>query len=184
MIHLLLHAAGAMAYQTLRLLHLHDLAQLSSRMTEADWGQVLAYRGRGGLWWAFPPLNLAARYFSPRIPSRVLAALADHCPLVLNVVSRRKTLYEVSFSYPCVDAFPGVEWAQSTREVLEYAVSRVWPSVEHIALRKQSAESDAWGSASQWVHLSQGRRIVRWVTSRPPRATTMHAVSAALRCEQ
>jgi Uncharacterised nucleotidyltransferase len=180
MIHLLLHAAGAMAYQALRLLHLHDLAQLSSRMTEADWDQVLAQRRRGGLWWAFPPLHLASRYFSSRIPNRVLSVLADDCPLVLDRVSRRRTLYEVSYSYPCVKAFPGVEWAQSIREVLEYAVSRVWPSAEHVALRKHSAKSDAWGSQSQWVHLSQGRRIVRWVTSRPPRAVTSHAVSAAL----
>jgi len=184
MIHLLLHAAGAMAFQALRLLHLHDLAQLSSRMTEADWGEVLAYRGRGGLWWAFPPLNLAARYFSPRIPSQVLAALEDDCPFVLDRVSRRRTLYEVSYSYPCVDAFPGVEWAQSIRELLEYAVSRVRPSAEHISLRERTAKSEAWASQSQWARLSQGRRIVRWMTSRPPRAVTMHAVSAALRCGQ
>jgi hypothetical protein len=185
MVHLLLHAAGAMAFQALRLLHLHDLAQLSSRMTEADWDQVLAQRRRAGrLWWAFPPLNLASRYFSSRIPGRVLAALADDCPFVLNRVSRRRTLYEVSYSYPCVDAFPGVAWAQSIREVLEYAVSRVRPSAEHVALRQHTANSEAWASQSQWARLSQGRRIVRWMTSQPPRAVTMHAVSAALRCAQ
>jgi hypothetical protein len=80
-----------------------------------------------------------------------------------------------------VDAFPGVEWAQSIREMLEYAVNRVRPNAEHVALREQAAKNEAWASQSQWVHLSQGRRIVRWVTSRPPRAVTMHAVSAALR---
>ena len=185
MIHLMLHAAGAMAFQALRLLHLHDLAQLSSRMTNADWDQVLAQRRGGGrLWWASPPLHLASRYFSSHIPIRVLAALADDCPFVLDRISRRHTLYEVSYSYPRVDAFPGVEWAQSIREVLEYAVNRVRPSAEHVALREHSAKSDAWASQSQWVHLSQGRRIARWVTSRPPRAVTMHAVSAALRCGQ
>jgi hypothetical protein len=185
MIHLLLHAAGAMAFQALRLLHLHDLAQLSSRMTEADWDQVIAQRRRAGrLWWAFPPLNLAARYFSSRIPSRVLAALADDCPFLLARVSRRKILYDVSFSYPCVDAFPGVEWAQSIREGLEYAVSRLRPSAKLVAEREHSAKSEAWAAKSQWARLSQGRRIVRWVTSRPPRPVTMHAVSAALRCAQ
>jgi hypothetical protein len=155
---------------------------VSSRMTEAEWDQVLAQRRRGRLWWAFPPLKLASRYFSSHIPSRVLAALADDCPFVLDRISRRRTLYEVSYSYPCVDAFPGVEWAQSIREVLGYAVSRVRPNAEHIALREHSAKSDAWASHNQWVRLSQGRRIVRWVTSRPPRAVTMHAVSAALGC--
>jgi len=184
MIHLLLHAAGAMAFQALRLLHLHDLAQLSSRMTAADWDQVLAQRSGGRLWWAYPPLHLAARYFSSHIPSRVLAALADDCPFVLDRISRRRTLYEVSYSYPRVDAFPGVEWAQSIRELLEYAVSRVRPSAEHVSLRERTAKSEAWASQSQWARLSQGRRIVRWMTSRPPRAVTMHAVSAALRCGQ
>jgi hypothetical protein len=177
----LLHAAGAMAYQALRLLQLHDLAQLSSRMTDADWDEVLAHRERRGrLWWAFPPLYVASRYFSSRIPGRVLTALADDCPLVLNRISRRKMLYEVSYSYPRVDAFPGVEWAQSIREVLEYAVNRVRPSADQIALREFSAKSDAWASYNQWGHLSLRRRIVRWVTSRPPRAVTAHAVSAAL----
>jgi hypothetical protein len=181
MIHLLLHAAGAMAFQSLRLLQLHDLAQLSSRMTEADWDEVLAHRADSRLWWAFPPLHLASRYFSSRIPSRVLATLTDECPFVLDWVSRRRTLYEVSYSYPCVDAFPGVEWAQSIGEVLEYAVSRVRPSAEQIALREHSVKSEAWASHSHWVRLSQGRRIVRWVISRPPRVVTMHAVNAALR---
>lgn len=185
MIHLLLHAAGSMAFQSLRLLQLHDLAQLSSRMTEADWDQVLAQRGRGGrLWWAFPPLNLASRYFSSHIPKRVLAALAEDCPYLLDMVSKRRTLYEVSYSYPCVDALPGVEWAQSIREMFEYALSRVRPSAEQIALREHSVKTDAWASQDQWARLSQGRRIVRWMTSRPPRAVTMHAVNAALRCAQ
>ena len=181
MIHLLLHAAGAMAFRALRLLHLHDLAQLSSRMTEADWNEVLAHCGRGGrLWWAFPPLHLAARYFSSRIPSRALAALADECPFVLDRTSRRRTLYEVSFSYPFVDAFPGIEWAQSIREVLEYAASRVRPGEEHLASREHVAKSEAWASQGQWARLSQGRRIIRWVTSRPSRPVTVHAVNAAL----
>ena len=87
-------------------------------------------------------------------------------------------------SYRYVDAFPGIEWAQSFREALEYTVNRVRPSAELVALREQSAKSDAWAAQSQWAHLSQGRRIVRWVTSRPPRAVTMHAVTAALRCAQ
>jgi hypothetical protein len=182
MIHLLLHAAGAMAFRALRLLHLHDLAQLSSRMTEADWNEVLEHGRRAErLWWAFPPLQLASRYFPSGIPGRVLAALADDCPFVLGMISRRRTLYEVSFSYPCVNAFPGIEWAQSIREVLEYTVSRVRPSAELIALREHQVKSDAWASQSQWTRLSQRRRIVRWLTSRPLRAATMHAVSAALK---
>jgi hypothetical protein len=69
MIHLLLHAAGAMASQSLRLLHLHDLARLSSQMTQDDWEAVLQAGERGRRpWWAFPPLNLTSRYFPSKIP--------------------------------------------------------------------------------------------------------------------
>jgi hypothetical protein len=181
MTHLLLHAAGSMAFQSLRLLHLHDLAQLSSRMTEEDWNTVVkSSRGRGGLWWAYPPLQLTSRYFTDNIPARVLEALADDCPFLLERACRQQSLYDVSFSYLWVDAFPGIEWSQSFREILAYAASRVWPDSKHIALREQNANTEAWAAQSQWPRLSQGRRILRWMISRPTRPVTMHAVRSAL----
>ncbi len=89
MIHLLLHAAGGMAFQSLRLLHLHDLAQLSSQMSEEDWDAVLEAGERGDRpWWAFPPLNLTSRYFPSKIPVSVLTALADDCPYLLKRAAR------------------------------------------------------------------------------------------------
>ena len=66
LIHLLLHAAGATMGRQLRLLQLHDIARLSGRMTDEDWEEVLRLAARtadGGLWWAYPPLTLAARYY-------------------------------------------------------------------------------------------------------------------------
>jgi hypothetical protein len=181
MIHLLLHAAGSMAFQSLRLLQLHDLAALSSLMTESDWDEVLAHSSSGQrLWWALPPLRLTSRYYSSRVPARVLSALDDVCPFLLERISRNKSLYDVSYSYPRVDALPGVEWSQSFHELLGFVASRVRPSAEHVALREQMAKTQAWAVQSQWAHLSQGRRVVRWITSRPTRATTMHAVRAAL----
>jgi hypothetical protein len=181
MAHLLLHAAGSMAFQSLRLLHLHDIAGLSSRMTVEDWDAVLGSSERvGRLWWAFPPLQLTSRYFPSKVPVRVLEALAHDCPYLLEWTSRRRTLYDVSFSHLWVDAFPGIEWSQSIREMLAYAASRVLPNPKHLALRKHVAKTEAWVSQSQWPHLSQGRRILRWMTSRPARPLTMHAVRAAL----
>ena len=181
MAHLLLHAAGAMTFQSLRLLHLHDIAGLSSRMTIEDWDAVLEASERvGRLWWAFPPLQLVSRYFPSAVPARVLEALADDCPYLLEWTSRHRTLYDVSFSYLWVDAFPGIEWSQSIREMLGYAASRVSPNSKHLALRKHVANTEAWGSQSQWPHLSQSRRILRWMTSRPTRPLTMHAVRTAL----
>jgi hypothetical protein len=181
MAHLLLHAAGAMAFQSLRLLHLHDIAGLSSRMTEEDWDAVLKSSDRvGRLWWAFPPLKLTSRYYPSKIPARVLEALAGACSYLLEWTSRHRTLYDVSFSYPWVDAFPGIEWSQSIGEILGYAASRVSPDSKHLALREHVAKTEAWDAQSQWARLSQGRRILRWITSRPTRSVTMHAVVAAL----
>ena len=168
MTHLLLHAAGSMVIQSLRLLHLHDLAQLASQMSEEDWDAVGISRNRGGgLWWAFPPLNLTSRYFPHKIPARVLEALADDCPFLLKRAFRHRTLYDVSFCYLWVDAFPGIEWSQSFRETLVYAAFRVWPDSKHIARRAQIANTEAWSSESQWPRLSQSRRILRWMISRP-----------------
>jgi hypothetical protein len=181
MLHLLLHAAGSMTTRALRLLHLHDLARLSSVMTELDWQEVLAQNSRGQrLWWAFPPLKLVSRYYPAAIPVGVLTALAEQCPYLLKRIATSRTLYEVSYSYPWVNAFPGIEWSQSLGEILEYAASRVKPGAEHAALREHNVKTQAWALQSSWERLSQGRRMVRWITSRPTRSPTMHAVRAAL----
>jgi hypothetical protein len=180
MIHLLLHAAGAMAFQSLRLLHLHDLARLSSHMTQEDWEAVLKAGERGERpWWAFPPLNLTSRYFPSKIPAEVLGALADDCSYLLKRSARHRTLCDVSYSHLWVDAFPGMAWSQSLREVLGYVASRVRPSANHIASRAHTAKAEAWANRGQWSRLSQGRRILQWITSRPTRPVTMHAVRAA-----
>jgi hypothetical protein len=123
---------------------------------------------------------LAARYFPSTIPGPVLVSFAKQCPRLLARISRSRSLYDVSFSYPWIDAFPGFEWSQSVPELLRYAANRVRPSVEHLALRRNAAKSEAWFADSQWSRLSQGRRALRWVTSRPPRPLTMHAVHAAM----
>jgi hypothetical protein len=181
MIHLLLHAAGAMAFQSLRLLHLHDFARLSRQMTQEDWEGVLKAGERGERpWWAFPPLHLTSRYFPSKIPAGVLTALAEECPYLLERTSRRRTLYDVSHSYLWVDAFPGIEWSQSLREALGYVASRVRPSANHIAFRAHVAKTEAWVPESPWLHLSQNQRILRWITSRPTRPAAMHAVRTAL----
>jgi hypothetical protein len=181
MIHLLLHAAGCMAFQSLRLLHLHDLARLSSEMTEDDWTAVLKAGERGDRpWWAFPPLNLASRYFPFNIPVGVLTELADECPYLLARASRHRTLCDVSYSHLWVDAFPGMEWSQSLREALRYVASRVRPGAKHIEYRAHVAKAEAWANRGQWSRLSQSRRILQWITSRPTRPVTMHAVHAAL----
>ena len=44
--HLLLHAAGAMAFQGLRILQLHDIALLAARMSDADWKEITGARAQ------------------------------------------------------------------------------------------------------------------------------------------
>jgi hypothetical protein len=180
MIHLLLHAAGSTVIQSLRLIQLHDVALLARRMEAADWNEVLEYRSKQRLWWALPPLQLTARYYSSTVPVRILRALKRDCPWHLERIYRQRKLSDVSYSHLWVDAFPGIEWSRSVSEMLKYTVSRVRPSAKHIALRHVDAKTESWASSDEWSRLSQTRRILRWVTSRPTRPVTMHVVRAAL----
>jgi hypothetical protein len=181
MTHLLLHAAGCMAFQSLRLLHLHDLYRVSATMGRDDWRQFLESRRLPGkLWWSFPPLELTSRYFPSAIPAELLEVVAEDCPLWLQLASRRRSLCDVSLSHLRVDAFPGIEWSRSVGELVGYAASRLRPSDAHLALREHVESNEAWARQNPWSRLSQGRRILRWVTSRPTRPATMHAIRAAL----
>jgi hypothetical protein len=154
---------------------------LSASMTAADWDRVLEL-GQAGRehWWALPPLQLTARYYSNVIPADVLTKLSANCPWLLARICRRRTLSDVSMSHMRIDAFPGIEWSQSLTESVQYAAKRLWPSKELLALRKQLAQTEVSWSDSQWHHSSQARRLLRWIVSRPPRAETMYTIRAAL----
>jgi hypothetical protein len=177
--HLLLHAAGSMAFQGLRILQMHDIALLAGRMSSADWQGICEEGLPSGRWFAFPALELTSRFYPNRIPAAVLESLRRDCPFVLRSASIRKSLVDVSYSYLWVKAFPGIEWSQSARELLGYAFSRVRPDRKHIAFREQVAQNQVWSKYGDWSRMSQARRIVRWMASRQARPTTMHAVAAA-----
>jgi len=181
MIHLLLHAAGTMVMHELRLLHLHDIARLSCRMTEAEWEQVLGCSAEdGGYWWALPPLLLTARYYARAIPAEVLGALEVECPRLLGMAVRRHTLSQVSLSNLRIEAFPGIEWCRSGSAALGYIIGRVRPSRETLAMRVQLATTQLNASASPWPRLSQGRRLLRWLMSPQARPETLYPVRMAL----
>jgi hypothetical protein len=181
MTHLLLHTAGELTMKSVRLVQLHDLALVGERMTEADWEELLQWSSGGRrLWWALPPVRLTLRYYPFSIPSRALTALQSDCPRILRYNARRMILSDVSFSHLWVDAFPGIAWARSIREMLSYAAGRVRPSAEQLAARAASAVSQDWATDSQWARLSQGRRIARWLIARQVRPVTMHVLRAAL----
>ena len=181
LVHLLIHAAGAMAYRALRLLNLHDIALVSSRMAGSDWDELLKPGpGINRRWWALPPLQLTARYYSEAVPTEVLAALAARCPWALRHVSRHRRLSDVSLSYPWIEAFPGIGWSQSFAEIVEYIGGRIWPNKEMRRQRAVRSETDFVASQTQWCGLSQRQRMLRWLTSRPLRVETLHAVRLAL----
>jgi hypothetical protein len=179
MLHLLLHAAGTMAFQALRIVQLHDIALLSGRMSDADWNEIAEPNAPAPRWWAYPPLELTARYYRGSVPARVLGALKSACPYILRALGTHKSLVEVSYSYLWIKAFPGIEWSQSLLEMVDYALSRVRPDAKHLALRENQAASQIWAKQGDWSDMSQARRIARWLSSRQTRPATMHVIAAA-----
>ena len=180
--HLLLHTAGVMTFRSVRLLHLNDISLVAARMNHSDWTEVLA--GPGGshedqawAWWMFPPLQLTARYFSC-IPQWVLDKTEGLCPRNLARSGRTRTLFEVSYSNPWIEAFPGMEWARSAGAKLRYALHRIRPDPEVMATRAALLHSEPRNAHSEWARLSQLGRIFRWLTSSPPRVETLAAVRA------
>jgi hypothetical protein len=182
LIHLLLHAAGVLCFRELRLLQLHDIARLAGAMTEEDWEEVLRLAARtadGSLWWAFPPLALVTRYYSC-VPGRVLAYAASGCHWPLRHCYRHRVLAEASLSHLWISAFPGIEWARSPGQMLAYVAARVVPSRTTIRARRALALAQPRVSGGQWAQLSQGQRMLRWLTSPQARHETLQPVRAAL----
>ena len=181
MTHLLFHAAGSMAFRCLRMVHLHDIGLVASRMARSDWDELVNHSENSKkLWWGLPPLQLAARYYPKSIPATVLAALAKRCPRLLRHVSRRTVVSDVSLSYPWIEAFPGILWSRSLGEVAEHIGGRIWPNKEMLRMRAKLVETELAATATQWGRMPQWQRACRWLTSRPLRVDTLHAVRMAL----
>ena len=179
MTHLLLHTAGAMTGRGARLLHLNDISLVAARMSASDWTEVLERPGaQRPTWWAFPPLQLTTRYFSC-IPQRALDNAERGCPRRLASAYKSRTLSDVSYTYPWIDAFPGMEWARSPGTKLRYALHKIRPDPEQLAIRAALLRSEPRHAQSEWARLSQFRRILRWLTSSPERVETLAAVRAA-----
>ncbi len=179
MAHLLLHAAGNMRANALRLLQLHDIARLSVLMDAEDWYE-LAYAEDQNLWWAYPPLLLATKYCDVRVPRELLESLEWLCPPVLARAARRWALTDVSWSNLRISAFPGIEWSRSAGEAVRFARSRLVPSrraLEELSIATRELPQLA---TIPWYAQSHPVRIVRWAFTRPPRVQTMTCVLAAL----
>jgi Uncharacterised nucleotidyltransferase len=176
MAHLLLHAAGGMAYRTLRLIQLHDIVLVGRRLTPADWQQLLDWRP----WWAWPPLMLTERYYGAAAPGALTEALRTSCSAVLRRACVRQCLSDVSLSRLWLEAFPGIEWARSTGEAVAFIARRIVPSAAVRSDRKLALTTDPSLTQGDWGGLSQSRRILRALSERTPRPWPLHNVREAL----
>jgi hypothetical protein len=111
----------------------------------------------------------------------VLAELRAACPSVLRRVSERKNLTDVSWSNLRIGAFPGLAWSRSLGDLLRYTRSRVFPSRTALAGLEIAVGQQPQLKEIPWYELSHGKRIARWLLSRPPRVQTLTSVMATLR---
>ena len=182
LLHLLLHAAGALMGRTARLLHLQDIARLVQPMGAREWEELFTQAQTTSdptLWWAFPALALTEHYFHC-VPQALLARLGASCHWLLRSAYRRHRLTDVSLSYLWISAFPGIEWGRSPRELLSYAAARVRPSAETLRLREEFARSQPLVSGGEWAYTSQARRVARWLLARQPRQETLQPLRVSL----
>jgi hypothetical protein len=179
MCHLLLHAAGNICNRSLRLLHLHDIALLSARMSTGDWNVLLADDAAESSWWALPPLRLAVRYYRDTIPDAVLSRLESNCPPLLRAISRRQTLTQVSCSALWQRPLVGVEWSRSLPELGRYMKHRFRPPEESGKESADMLRTQIWLQGQSWINLSRGRRMLNLLTRPVPRMDTLYVVRAA-----
>ena len=181
LLHCVLRAASNMRAHALRQIQLHDIAMVAPRLREADWEDLLGDgRSPSERWWLYPPLALAARYYACELPRGLLQSLRAHCPPVLRALSDRSTLTDVSWSNLRISAFPGIEWSRTPVEVLRYVRSRTVPDRKALAALDVAVAQQPHLRQLPWYQVSQGKRIVRWLLSRPPRVQTLVSVQAAL----
>jgi hypothetical protein len=180
MSHLLLHTAGNICGRSLRLLHLHDISLLATRMVAHDWDALWDGHAEDPPWWALPPLRLVARYYRNAVPAAVLDRLERDCPALLRIVSRRQTLTGVSCSALWLRALPGIEWSRSIGEAGRCVRNRLKPPAESAQERADLVRTQLWLQGQSWVTAKHGRRILTWLTQPVPRMDTMFVVRAAL----
>jgi hypothetical protein len=179
--HLLLHAATNMRARALRFIQLYDIALLGSRVGASEWGKIMATaRATDGMWWAFAPLALTARYFPASIPRAVLDATMKSCPVLLRRAAGQHVLTDVSWSQLRIQAFPGIEWCRSPQQALRFVMSRVFPSRKRIEALHTVTIKRPYGASVPWYGLSHVNRIARWVLSSPPRVQAIYPIRIAL----
>jgi hypothetical protein len=79
-----------------------------------------------------------------------------------------------------VEAFPGIEWTRSVGEAVGYVWRRLAPNAELRERRRSALQTEPSLTGSDWGAISQGRRILRFLTRRAARPWPLYNVRAAL----
>jgi hypothetical protein len=178
MVHLLLHAAGAVVFRVLRVVQVHDLALLCSLMSDADWSELVQYAGRGELWWALGPLQLVQRYYGC-VPEPLLSIVEASCGRGLRRACRRQLVSDVSFSDMRRGLFPGIEWTSSAVDRMAYVADRTLLSAR-TALRAGVPRNPQAPITTNYGFHAGRRGKLYWLGLWPARPATLNAVRAAL----
>ena len=173
--HLLLHTAGNLCSRSVRLIQLHDIVALGSRLSAADWTQALAPASDfRPAWWAVPPLRLAHRLFPGQLPPLPTAILAA-CPPRLRRASAEQGLADLSLSHLGIPLLPGLAWARGPVEILGLAWQRLHAQeTPQLVQRQHSLANSAWTRQARW------RKALSFLHGAPPRAQTLYSLHRAL----
>ena len=174
--HLMLHATGGMRTNTLRFMQLIDLARLAPRLTREEWSALTARAEHA--WWMYPALRMVAHYFPDVIPADALNDARAACPALLLRRCARHDLATVTWTNLSIPALPGYEWSRNPLELARYARSRLLPERQALAELAEGANHQPALRRVPWYNQSHATRIIRWVTSRPPRVQTLSTVLA------
>src|SRR5262249_6404169 len=150
-----LHAAGSMTFRQLRLIQLHDLAVLATRLQPGDWEQLPGLLPAGQRpWWMFPPLALLSRYYRC-VPAVMLELTGHSCRGWLRRGAAAQVLSDVSYSDLRRVAFPGLPWAQSLADVPRYLGARLFQSASEVLApaTKVATAAGAPGAAPRRIGL-------------------------------
>jgi hypothetical protein len=126
------------------------------------------------------PLRCLARYYPSAAIEAAISSIDRQWPWLPRLVRRSQCVSDVSLSSLRVRAFPGIRWSGSLPELWKYVAGRLRPDAEMKQGRRSLAQKHPGAAADPWVHLSQGRRVIRWLVARPTRMETMSSVNAAL----
>ena len=174
--HLLLHATGGMRANTM--LGCSHRSRAPRAAAHAR-GVVRAHRRRRTRLVEVSGAADGRAFFPDVIPADALAAARAACPALLIYRSALHDLAEVSWTNLSIPALPGYEWSRTPLELLRYARSRLLPKRQALAELAETAVANQPAlQRVPWYNQSHLTRILRWVTSRPPRVQTIATVLA------